>query len=320
MGLETATYVSDLDASNPLASDKKNQGDDHFRLIKTVLKTSLPNLSRAFRIPEVVAKTANYSALVTDDQKTILCDVSAGAININLPAGLPFGGWTIRVIKTDFSVNPVFVVPPSGTINNFAKIRINIPNAEHVFLWTGSVFLRLTTNENPAGELFYVGGPAAPVGYAQAVGQSIIRADFPELFGAWGTTWGAVDGAHFNAPNSLDRFLVGSGSAYAVGATGGENFHTLTVAELPPHDHGGVTGGQNQSHTHTDPSGSPLSKVVNYAGFSAGGGQTWFGDGGTGSTGVASQDHAHSIPSAGSGNSHENRPPYLALPLVFRLC
>lgn len=35
----------------------------------------------------------------------------------------------------------------------------------------------------------------------------------------------------------VDRFLLGAGSAYAGGATGGSATHTLTVAEMPSHSH-----------------------------------------------------------------------------------
>jgi hypothetical protein len=49
MGLETATYIQDLVVTNPVGpSDTKAQGDDHLRLIKTVLKNSFPNLVSAF--------------------------------------------------------------------------------------------------------------------------------------------------------------------------------------------------------------------------------------------------------------------------------
>lgn len=34
-----------------------------------------------------------------------------------------------------------------------------------------------------------------------------------------------------------DRFLVGAGNAYALGATGGEATHTLSLAEMPKHGH-----------------------------------------------------------------------------------
>jgi len=40
MALETATYISDLNAENPATNDPKSQGDDHLRLIKTVLKNT----------------------------------------------------------------------------------------------------------------------------------------------------------------------------------------------------------------------------------------------------------------------------------------
>lgn len=43
VGLESATYIADLVETNPLAGDPKNQGDDHVRLIKSVLKNSFPD-------------------------------------------------------------------------------------------------------------------------------------------------------------------------------------------------------------------------------------------------------------------------------------
>jgi len=45
MGLETGTYISQLVATNPLATDPISQGDDHLRLIKAVLKNQFSGLS-----------------------------------------------------------------------------------------------------------------------------------------------------------------------------------------------------------------------------------------------------------------------------------
>jgi len=48
MGLETGTYISDLNASNPIhATDPVSQGDDHIRLIKSVLLATFPNVDGA---------------------------------------------------------------------------------------------------------------------------------------------------------------------------------------------------------------------------------------------------------------------------------
>ena len=45
MGLETATYISQLVATNPLATDPISQGDDHLRLIKSVLQAQFSGLA-----------------------------------------------------------------------------------------------------------------------------------------------------------------------------------------------------------------------------------------------------------------------------------
>lgn len=47
MGLETGTYISDLNTANPTGADAKSQGDDHLRLLKSTIKTTFPNISGA---------------------------------------------------------------------------------------------------------------------------------------------------------------------------------------------------------------------------------------------------------------------------------
>lgn len=47
MGLESATFISELDNSFPLGGDPINQGDDHIRLVKAVLQSQFPNFTAA---------------------------------------------------------------------------------------------------------------------------------------------------------------------------------------------------------------------------------------------------------------------------------
>jgi len=47
MALESASFISGLVSANPPGTDAISQGDDHLRLIKTVLKASLPNADAA---------------------------------------------------------------------------------------------------------------------------------------------------------------------------------------------------------------------------------------------------------------------------------
>lgn len=44
-----------------------------------------------------------------------------------------------------------------------------------------------------------------------------------------------------------DKFCLAAGNSYAVGSTGGETTHLLTLAELPSHNHGGATGGPSNN-------------------------------------------------------------------------
>lgn len=47
MPLETATYISDLNSSNPAATDPLDKADDHIRLIKGAVKSTFPNVAGA---------------------------------------------------------------------------------------------------------------------------------------------------------------------------------------------------------------------------------------------------------------------------------
>ena len=45
MTVESASYISKLNTAYPAAGDNISEGDDHLRLIKSVLQTQFPNLS-----------------------------------------------------------------------------------------------------------------------------------------------------------------------------------------------------------------------------------------------------------------------------------
>lgn len=319
MSLEVSTYVSGLDATNPTAGDKKNQGDDHLRLIKSNIKATLPGGSKPFYFPVVTTQNTNHSVLAAEDNSTILCDTSGGAITMTLPTPTD-GGWLVRIVKTTTDVNPVFVAPPSGTINGLAKVRCNIPYVEYQFIWTGSAFIRLKApGEIAPGSIEIFGGATPPVGYAAFSGQSLLRADYPELFTTWGTTWGAADGTHFSAPPSLaDKFITFAGSTYALAGTGGANTSTILRTDLP-NSTLAIPAGQG-SHTHAPDLGTFIQNNGSLGVFAtSAAGSAWV---------LRNLTAAQTLPamateSINGGVAQTNldrRPPYIAMNAMFRLC
>ena len=66
--------------------------------------------------------------------------------------------------------------------------------------------LDIDTNKNvfiPSGVLVPIAGSSTSDidGFLFCDGRSLLRTDYPSLFSAIGTTWGAVDSTHFNIPN-----------------------------------------------------------------------------------------------------------------------
>ncbi len=225
MALETATYISDLNVSNPLSTDTVAQADDHLRLIKTVLKNTFPNLSGP------VTSTANQ-------------------LSYPLPVGV-------------------------------------------ICLWSGAI-------------------TSIPTG------------------------WVLCNGSN-GTPDLRDRFVVGAGTTYSVGNTGGAASVQLTTGQLPAHSHSAsstFTGTALPAHGHsvTDPG-----HTHTLAGTSIGTGTTSTstqpvsGSGtittSTSFTGISIVNASAGTPSGtvtttlsptGNGDPIENRPPYYALAYIMK--
>lgn len=108
--------------------------------------------------------------------------------------------------------------------------------------------------------------------------------------------WAICNGQN-GTPDLRNRFVVGVGSK-SLGATGGEENHTLTMNEIP-------------SHQHVVPYGERTVK----ASF------PW-GSYGSGLQGSNSTDYDNLWPYtsyAGGGGAHNNMPPYMALYYIMKL-
>lgn len=101
------------------------------------------------------------------------------------------------------------------------------------------------------GHIYPAGQATARPGFLLIEGQDVSRVKYAALFTEYGTTYGSGDGAStFGLPDARGRVLVhpdgGAGrltSNNALGATGGAEEHTLTLAEMPAHQHGMLSSG-----------------------------------------------------------------------------
>jgi len=98
MGLESTTNIDGLVETNPVgSSDTKAQGDDHLRLIKTVLKTTFPGYAGAHLRQSF--KTSTFTAVKADNGTFFHC---TGAWTLNLdPIANLANGWSIVVNNAD---------------------------------------------------------------------------------------------------------------------------------------------------------------------------------------------------------------------------
>ena len=78
-------------------------------------------------------------------------------------------------------------------------------------------------------------------------GASVSRTIYSELFALWGTTFGAGDGSTtFTLPDMRSLHPKGAGGVIGLGAIAGSSVVTVTVGQLPAHNHGVSDPG----HTH----------------------------------------------------------------------
>lgn len=85
----------------------------------------------------------------------------------------------------------------------------------------------------------------APKGWALCNGQLLPINQNQALFSLLGTTFGGDGRVNFALPDLRGRTPLHVGGAHTLGERGGEQAHTLSIAELPTHTHTLVGSGQN---------------------------------------------------------------------------
>lgn len=325
MSLETATFVNDLSISDPPGTDKKKQGDDHLRLIKTVLKNTFPVATKAYYFPTTAVKSANFSVLASEMNRLFLITTASGPIEATLPALVAAdAGWSCTFLKTNLSAVAYFIKPPSGTIQSgeisgLARARRCIPGSPSRVWWTGTAWIAERVPRVPVGTILdfcgtFGGADVLPTGYEWANSQTLSNAatDYPEFMTRNNNSAIVTDRrgrAAFGKDNMggaaasarLGFIIVGN----VLGAAAGAEFVQLTAAQNGIHSHGYVDPG------HHHGLGGQIPKLD--------GGGSWYAadvafkdsSGQRGAVGNTTVDASIDITISNSGSSdpHSNLPP-----------
>lgn len=170
--------------------------------------------------------------------------------------------------------------------------------AEQVFLGLMAQWMSWEECEGPnvgiVGEIRIIIASPIPAGWLFCDGTIYNTSEYPALYQAIGNTFGGEYPDTFAIPDLRGRMCVGYGyggglTERFVGDTGGAETVTLDESELPAHDHNLTNTGWLQTNA------------------SAGSGQTLLRQT-SGSTSTAD---------TGSGEAHENMPPFLVLPYLI---
>jgi microcystin-dependent protein len=152
------------------------------------------------------------------------------------------------------------------------------------------------------GEIKIVAFNFAPKGWAQCNGQLLPINQNQALFSILGTTYGGDGRVNFALPDFRGRVPNHVGDGFILGQKGGQEFHTVTMSEMPAHNHfvQANSAAANKALPQNDLLANVSTKVY-------------------GAVANLTTLHPSTVTNIGGSQPHENRQPYLVLLFIIAL-
>jgi len=152
-------------------------------------------------------------------------------------------------------------------------------------------------------EIKFVSFNFAPKGWAMCNGQLLPINQNQALFSILGTTYGGDGRVNFALPDFRGRVPVHRGDGITEGQASGQEFHTVTMSEMPAHNHFATASNLADGNNVNTPGGSiPANSSVSPYRSSV-------------NTTLA----PNSVTNFGGSQPHENRQPYLVINFIIAL-
>ena len=227
MSVETATYISDLNATLPAASDPKAEGDDHIRLLKSTVKTTFPNVTGAVTTTHT---QLNYVSGVTSAIQTQINAKAPTASptftgTVTIPAGASISGYAPLASPALTGTPTAPTASPGTSTNQLATCQFVVSQAFSTALpsQTGNSGKFLTTDGSAAswGNAVSSVGMSVP-SFLSVSGSPITSSGtlavtysgtaLPVLYGGTGVTTSTGSGANvLNTGPALSGVIINDG-------------------------------------------------------------------------------------------------------------
>ena len=164
MGLEIATYISDLVATNPSTSDPLAQGDDHIRLMKAALKASFPLVIGQLNATMVPFTPAG--GIVATTVAGALAELQSSKYEAGEALGTPVSGNLANCTFPTLNQNTTGTAAiatniADGAVSTAAKIAANV------------VGVAKLAREGTAGQVLTSNGPGVNPSYKTLAGAGV---------------------------------------------------------------------------------------------------------------------------------------------------